>query len=205
MSQYCKICFEKIRFSFLRNVIEKNIFICQECQDKININITSTIIDDVKIKCLSKYDGLLKQALITYKEGRDYELKDIFLYFFIPYIKLMYHNYIFIPIPSKKENILKRGFNHLTSMLSPYKLKIVEALENISTSQQKNLNASKRRENNSIILNNNVDTLRGKKLVLFDDVMTTGNTISSAIKEIKKISPKKIKGLILMQNTYKIS
>ena len=90
-------------------------------------------------------------------------------------------------------------------MLSPYKLKIVEALENISTSQQKNLNASKRRENNSIILNNNVDTLRGKKLVLFDDVLTTGNTISSAIKEIKKISPKKIKGLILMHNTYKIS
>ena len=40
----------------------------------------------------------------------------------------------------------------------------------------------------------------GKKIVLFDDVYTTGTTIKNCINAIKKYSPKTIKVLILLNN-----
>lgn len=205
MEKFCKICFEKIDFSFLRNVVEHDINICSSCLDKIKVELSSSIIEGVKVKFLSFYDGILKQSILAYKESRDYELRDIFLYLFIPYIKYYSFNYIFVPIPSTKDNINRRGFNHLEDMLTPYKIKYVNALDNISNDMQKELKQTKRIKNKNIVLNSNAYQLKNKNIILFDDVYTTGSTLISSIKEIKKISPKRIKGLILMRNTYQIT
>ena len=42
--------------------------------------------------------------------------------------------------------------------------------------------------------------IKNKKILLVDDVMTTGSTLSGAIKVIKKCNPKDIKILVLSKN-----
>ena len=205
MERYCKVCFEKIKFSFLRNMIESKYSICSSCQEKIKVDFSSIKVDGVKIKFLSLYDGLLKNMLLSYKESNDFELRDSILYFFLPYIKLYSLNYIFVPIPSSKENNSKRGFNHLVEILKVHKLKYVDALENVSTKNQKELAANKRMNNKNIVINKNAYQLQDKKIILFDDVYTTGSTFISSVNTIKKISPKKIKGLIIMKNQFQIN
>ena len=203
MDKYCKVCFEKIQFNFLRSVIESKINICTNCLNKIKVDISTTEINNTKIKFLSKYDGLLKQILIKYKENLDYELRDTLLYLFLPYIRLYSLNYIFVPVPSSKNNISKRGFSHLSEILSSSKLKYVEALSSNEELTQKELSISNRVKNKDIRLNQEASKLKNKNIILFDDVYTSGNTFLSSLNEIKKISPRRVKGLIIMKNTFK--
>ena len=203
MDNYCKVCFEKIKFNFLRSVIESKINICSNCLNKIKVDISTLEINNTKIKFLSKYEGLLKQILIKYKENLDYELRDTLLYLFLPYIRLYSLNYIFVPIPSSKNNISKRGFSHLNEILSSSKLKYVEALASNEALSQKELSISNRVKNKDIKLTTDASKLKNKNIILFDDVYTSGNTFLSSLNEIKKISPRRVKGLIIMKNTFK--
>ena len=205
MERFCKICFEKIRFNFLRSLIESKINICSSCLEKIKVDISSLVINNTKIKFLSRYDSLLKQILIKYKESLDYELRDTLLYLFLPYIRLYSLNYIFVPIPSSKTSLERRGFSHLNEILNISKLKYADILENNEVDIQKNLNISSRVKNKNITLKSNACNYKNKNIILFDDVYTSGTTFLSALNEIKKISPRRVKGLILMRNTYTFS
>ena len=54
-----------------------------------------------------------------------------------------------------------------------------------------------------VILKKDIPSLHQKKLLLIDDVMTTGATILRAIELIKPLMPKKIKILVLSKNDGK--
>lgn len=202
MDNYCKICYEKIKFDFLRSIIEPKIEICSNCLNQIKVDITSLNINGIKIKFLSTYDFLLKRLLINFKENLDYELRNTILYLFLPYIRLYSINYHIVLVPSSKKNISRRGYLHLNEILESHKIKYYDILENNEEDIQKNLHISKRINQKSISLKKDAYQLQNKNIILFDDVYTSGSTFLSSVSEIKKISPKKIKGLILMRNTY---
>lgn len=50
----------------------------------------------------------------------------------------------------------------------------------------------------SIYLSDKIE-LKGRKILLIDDVFTTGSTMKSSFKELEKLEPKKLKGLVIMK------
>lgn len=201
MNKYCKICFEELKIKPIRKLIEVEPFICDNCLKQMPMNLKFKRIDGVKALFLSSYNSIYKNLLKNYKEYKDIELASCFLFPFLNLIKFLYHDYIFIPCPSSENKINERGFNHLEEILKSSNLKYELALEKRNEIEQKKLTLTDRFKKNTIWLKSGYESLiRNKKVVIFDDVLTTGSTLKNSIFEIKKCFPKIIKSIIILDN-----
>ncbi len=118
---------------------------------------------------------------------------------------------LIIPIPLHPLRLRWRGFNqaklladNLANNLLPHlKIKVSDKilLRTKFTSAQASLkNAKERRENikNAFQINPNAsEIIKNKKILLIDDISTTGNTLTEAAKEIRKFKPKSINCLVI--------
>ena len=199
MSKMCISCFNEIESNSLRELLENNPVLCKECISKIKTKLSFERIDGCNILFLGEYDGMIKSWLMNFKEYGDIELAKAFLYVYLPLIKLLYHGYIFVPCPSSDERNNKRGFIHLEEILKAYNLPYWLALSKKSSFERKNLKALGRiSSKDEITLNDKAKEIENKKIVIFDDVYTTGFTFKSSLNALKKANPKRIRGLILM-------
>ena len=65
---------------------------------------------------------------------------------------------------------------------------------------QKKLSKKEREKHKDFIGSNDLLRISGKKILLVDDVISTGNSIKQALKVLKEGNPKKIKILIIAEN-----
>lgn len=199
----CISCFNEIKETSLRKLIEKDYHLCDDCISKMKTKLSIKKVDGCPVLFLGEYEGIMKSWLMNYKEYGDIVLARCFLYVYIPIIKIMFPNYIFVPCPSSNSRNAKRGFIHLEEMLKPYNLKYCLALKKDSDYERKNLNAIERVSgNNDVSLTEDSKMIVGKKILIFDDVYTSGFTFKSSLEIIRKNNPRKVKGLILM-NAFK--
>lgn len=197
---YCRSCFKEMRLAPCREIIENKPLICDECISQINVKLEVRKIFDTDVLFLSDYDGLMKTWLMNYKEFGDIELAPCFLYLYKPFLRLFFPRYTYVPCPSSEKRIQKRGFDHLSEMLKSSSFPFEQILYQKSTIEQKNEKGSGRFKDKGIAIKEGVSNLSEKKIVLFDDVFTTGSTFYQSLLQIRKCMPKQIKGVIVMDN-----
>ena len=122
------------------------------------------------------YDDLIQSTLYQFKGCFDIELSGVFLDYFRWYLHFKYLDYVIVPAPSSKENDSERGFNHVIEIFKHLRLK------------RKNIK--------DILAIKNVN-LTNKKILIVDDVCTTGSTIKAMIELVKSKHPKTIKVLVM--------
>ena len=142
------------------------------------------------------YDDEVQNKLYQFKGCFDYELAGIFLDYFRPYFFLKYFGYYMVPAPSSKEADKERGFNHVVEMFKPLKLKTINCIEKTEDTKQLSLKASERAKVKNRLEISDVD-LKGKKILIVDDVYTTGSTVKAMIDLVKSKNPKTIKVLVM--------
>lgn len=97
-----------------------------------------------------------------------------------------------IPIPLSPGRQAERGYNQVTLVAAPLALKRnlplrAAALRRIrETRSQVGLNAQQRRENVQHIFQANSRLVAGKRILLMDDVITTGATIADAARALRE-------------------
>ena len=101
-----------------------------------------------------------------------------------------------IPAPSSENSNKKRGFNHVEEMFKTLKLKMVKCIHKTSEVKQADLTTKEREKISENLVIDDVD-LKGKKILLVDDVYTTGSTIKAMIKLVKEKGAKNIKVLLM--------
>lgn len=121
----------------------------------------------------------------------------MFLSRYLTYLKLLYRGYIVVSVPSNKIDDIKRGFNHVVEIYKSLGLPMVDALIKVKNEKQSSKSKKNRLNIDTVIVGQNLEKLYGKKVLIVDDVYTTGATMHKAISVIKEASPKQIKVLVI--------
>lgn len=126
------------------------------------------------------YEGGFQTSILQYKELYDEALFPIFLEPILTQFRLAYHGYTILCMPSSSTKLKQRGFSHLEKMFSITGLPMMSPFEKIEDQDQEHKSYEERLQMvHGIVLKPNV--ILPKKLLLVDDVLTTGSTIRGAL------------------------
>jgi Predicted amidophosphoribosyltransferases len=200
-NEYCLICFKHLleKYGFY-NLIFRHHCICISCLSKFKDFLIKEKIDGVEYFYLYQYNTFFKDLLFQYKGLYDIALKDIFLYKYHNYLKRKYKDYIIVVAPSSALDNRKRGFAPMFEIASTLNLPIYSGLHKLNNYKQANVLFKERSAIKDNLGINAGKNIFNKKVVLIDDVITSGYTIKACINLLKQQNPKKIKVLIIAKN-----
>jgi competence protein ComFC len=176
---------------------------CDVCCNEIDFLYFTPQLEelDCDLQVLSFYLPPLSIAIKTYKYQGVYKLASIFA-------NLLYKHLIFPPsidiitsVPLHKKKKRLRGFDQTKLIAKELSLKInrpyLSLLKKIKHTQNlaSTKNQSKRIslvENSFMVNKKYQQEITDKHILLFDDVVTSGNTLKACIKQLSREKPKKI-------------
>ena len=106
-------------------------------------------------------------------------------------------------IPSYYIDDERRGFNHVVEIFSGLNLemlKIIKKTKNHKQAKQKRKERLSTKKNFELIDGHKIT---GKKILIVDDVYTTGSSVQAIIKLIKPYNPRKISVLVIAKNVLR--
>lgn len=199
-----------------------NEYLCKKCKSKYeNSNLYINRIEDYS-KDKSKYfdehayifeyKDIIRKKIIEYKfEDKPY-LGRMFAEFFLKNKKMcgFFKKYdIIIPVPMSNKKEKQRGYNQ-SKIIAKIIAKNVPNLliqSNVLIKYKNNNTQSKLSKSQRMInvqnvykLNSN-ETIKGKNILIFDDIYTTGATCNECAKILKQAQPNKI-GVITIAKDY---
>ena len=192
----CKICFKPIEVFSVHTILFDEPKICHKCFESFNPVLKRFSVQNVDALHIFYYDDIVKEKLYQLKGCFDIELAPVFIEYFLPYLKIKYFGYTLIPAPSFIDADNERGFNHVKEIFKSLNLPMIKCIHKTKDVKQSDLTSKEREEIKNILEIDNVD-LSNKKILIVDDVFTTGSTIRVMIDLVKQKNPKKIKVLVL--------
>ncbi|WP_305751897.1 ComF family protein [Mammaliicoccus sciuri] len=156
---------------------------CLDCQWLSN---KYTLIN--QLYTLYDYDGLVKTLIQQYKLNGDVALNQVFQ---LPLKLFKQYDYV-IPAPIHPNKLEQRTFDHVTSVLDNHKIKYIQIYETEERQKQSALTKVERSsQHNPFKINKDID-LENKRILLVDDIYTTGLTIHRLaeplfVRKIRKI------------------
>lgn len=192
----CLVCNEILQENFTSLLNENKM--CYRCFEKLKKRNKRFKIKGVDGLVLFYYNDFFKDILFRYKGCYDYVLKDIFLEYNLDYLKRKYKGYSIVLAPSNKESEEKRNFNHLESIFSMLNLPIIKCFYKIKKWKQSD-HKYEERANIQNVIKIDKSMLNGvKKVLIVDDVLTSGSTIKTLISLLPTNVDKKV--LVLSSN-----
>ena len=202
-TRFCKICFKEIKIDDMSRILDKDICICSKCQSELEPKFTRFKINGYKATAIYDYSSFIKNLVYLYKGCFDYELNEVFLNLFFKEIKLKYKGYKIIPIPSYIKDDEQRGFNHVVEAFISLGLESLQIITKTAHHKQADRGFAERHEiNKYLVLNSNV-SLEKQRVLIVDDIYTTGSTMRAVINLVEKLNPKEIRVLVLAKTRDK--
>ena len=199
----CLICFKKVNITDFCRLFNGKIPICQACQTEMEPKFIKFHVDNHKATSLYNYNPFIRKLIYQYKGCYDYELHQVFLDRYAKEIKLLYFDRVIIPIPSYQNEDEQRGFNHVIEIFKSIGLNMLNILEKTEKHKQALSSFKQRKEVYKYLELKSYPDLSKKKVLIVDDVYTTGSTMKSAIHLIEKLNPKKIDVLVVAKTRGK--
>lgn len=201
-TKICKLCFKPIEEYTLSNVVN-NFEVCSRCYEDIIPKFTKFKIDNIKALAVYDYDEKIQSLIYQLKGCFDIEIAELFLERFKRELRIRYWGYVIVPIPSYKQDDEIRGFNHVVELFKSLKIITLEILEKTQKFKQALNTKNERKDIKKYLSLKETPDLSHKKVLLVDDVYTTGSTMKAAIELIKTLNPKKIEVLVVSKTIFK--
>ncbi|MCK4635331.1 MAG: ComF family protein [Candidatus Moranbacteria bacterium] len=188
--QHCPICEKEIT---------QNGEVCLNCQKYYKINLKGVFI-------ISIYkDALLKKSIHHFKYKFIEKISEPLALLIAQALQNSEHPIpdLIIPVPLHKQRLRWRGFNQSESLARDLDLKIpivTNSLirKNNTIPQVKMKNRKQRLENlNDAFCVENPEIIKNKKILLIDDIITTGTTLSVCAKILKQVGAEEVRALVI--------
>ena len=188
------LCFKDVKQNDLYHLSDMTLDICKNCLEDIRPKFERFDVLGYKALSIYEYDERIKALIYQLKGCFDVEIAHIFLLRYKTELSLWFRRYTIVPIPSFAEDDELREFNHVEEMFK---------LLNLPMKKQANSTANQRKEIGKHLSLTSNNKLYGEKILLVDDVYTTGSTMKAAVSLIQKLQPKTIKILVISKTTLK--
>ena len=191
--------------------------LCKKCEKKLESNTIWEIKENQnpyiffeELISIFKYEGIIRDKIIDYKFNEKSYLYKTFTIFLLKNKKVFekiqsYDTIITVPIREKRKKT--RGNNQSLlisreiSKKTGIKLKKKNLIKIKNTIEQSKLDKEEREKNvQNVYQIKNEEILKNKKILLLDDIYTTGNTVNSCCKILKKAKPKKIGVIVIAKD-----
>ena len=200
---FCEKCQSKILFLKTQNCpfclkITPRGQVCSSCKSKSSLT---------GVNVMAHFEEPLKEVIHQYKYEFVKALKDDLAEIAWPHLAEFGENVVLTCVPSNPKRLAWRGYNQaeeIAQLLAktngtvfyPNLLKRTKY-----ETPQTQLNRKERFKNvqNSFKADKRVD-LTGKKVVIFDDLVTSGATLDACAKEIRKMGATRVWGFVLARN-----
>lgn len=161
------------------------------------------------VYCVSTYDGNLSYTVLQrFKFRDDKKLAKVVALMISKGLDELdsEHNAVIVPIPCSKASLRKRGWDQMKEVSKYLKREVLDLLSVTSNDnvQQKLLDRSHRLQKNTkrfelskkYNLNELLEHIKGRQIILIDDVSTTFSTLTFAYDELKKIGFEDVKAVV---------
>lgn len=188
---YCLICGES----------SKQNIICSTCKNSFVLkgNYQKSF-KDTTVYTWGHYDGNLRNGIIALKSGKKklakYFAKCLANFWKELPVSIRNKEYIVIPIPSHKQRIKERGYCQTTLIAKDFtnetglSLLAGSIIRDKKTKYMNSLNNIHERKENIKDAFKIISPINGENVLIIDDILTSGSTLSEIAKTIHKQNPK---------------
>lgn len=163
-----------------------NDILCYKCRQSLDSGYRESNKEWLTVHYFYEYRDEIKDAISRFKDLGDTYLAPLFFYPFNLRSFFFFHDYLIVCVPSTKKSLERRGFNH-TELLA--KTISIESVSNVLNHHgdllQKEKSKRERMQISDDIVLGNVELLQGRKVLLLDDVCTTGSTLLACANLLK--------------------
>lgn len=155
------------------------------------------------------YDGIIRKTILNYKFNEKSYLYLTFVNFLLKnekFFEILKSYDTIVPVPISKKRKNERGYNQseliakelvkrLLEKEKSLKIECIDAclIKNKNIIEQSKLNKEERQKNiQGVYILKNKEKLINKKILLIDDIYTTGSTVNECCKTLKDGKPSKI-------------
>ena len=196
-SDECLICFQPLlkEVSFVH--LMRHVPICPSCMNKFEMIDKHIDFHHYPLWIPYYYNSFFKTLLFQYKGLYDQALKDAILSPIMPCLVHKYQNHIIVVAPSSKEDNEKRGFSPIETIAKTFSSHVFTGLYKREKYKQSDLSYEERKNVSSKIGIRNGEELKDKKVLILDDVVTSGSTLYTCLKLVLEYQPKSVELLVL--------
>lgn len=175
---------------------KENTIMCSRCIEKIELLPTKILkhIDSIPVFCAMVYQKEIQKLIRGIKYHNQKELPFFqakLMYDYWRKLSVSDEKFVIVPVPLFEKREKKRKYNQMMlvaqefSKLTGYKInsEIIKRIKD--TKPQYKLSKKEREENLKEAFLCNPECYKGEKLLLIDDILTTGSTMSEMIKTLQ--------------------
>lgn len=151
------------------------------CQDCLSWERQGYLVDH---QSLFIYNQAMHDYFSSYKFNGDYRLRFVFAEYLSNYINKNHPTDTIIPIPISKVRLENRGFNQVIGLLEASEIKYTCLLNKPKemTAQSSRKRHERLKISQPFEINSNLQIDIDQKIILLDDIYTTGSTLYQAVK-----------------------
>lgn len=204
----CNICYEQLPFitsptcAICGGSCKGKTHVCLECKGrKFSFE---------KCYCALDYRDEVQQKIISFKQGGVLHIGEAFAFIIEELFKNIQEEIdIIIPVPINEARLKERGFNQSEVLCAnlDHTQKVDKGIlkRTKDTPHQTGLGRQNREDNLEGAFNvEDKQKIKGKTILLVDDIYTTGSTLNECAKTLRKYKPKKIIAMCLARAPIKI-